>query len=606
MPVIQQERGQRTIKGLPPRWGARAYRELSAARAGQTLGEMPGRYTQLAALLDTVTKAPLPIDATDAQLTILAERSAAECASAGLAKSARSMQADGRVLDISVPEITDPKALRARLAWMVVQRGLTPPQIEDDVQFIRRCVDAAWWRRNLRTVHGRAFEHAAVRLGFVSIRAGAYASNETVARHTASKARNARMLANVTMTNEDGYEASLAELAEKSVSNKAIRRGELMLRMKGCEEIANERGDVGVFVTLTCPSKFHAVLAKSGTVNPNFNGATPREAQKYLMAVWACIRAKNDRDGILPYGFRIAEPHHDGCPHWHILMFCPKDKVTRLTRNINVYALAEDGDEPGAKRNRVKIIRIEASKGTAAGYIAKYVGKNIDGEHVGATLDRDGNVVASDLVGDEIIKPAQRVEAWASTWGIRQFQPIGQPPVTVWRELRRVAAEQVQDAPEHVRAAWAACQRERVTDMETGEVITEQAASYGDYIRAQGGVNQGRAYRIGVAAPVELREGRYGLAERPMPKGVYCKAAPDTVYASTRYEWKRSQVTAANGSPWTRVNNCTVEPAQDAPHWEKSALWQMEYPPLDESEYFASFDFSYFDSAECRKHYLKE
>jgi hypothetical protein len=588
MPVIQQERGHRTIKGLPPRWGARAYRELSAARAGQTLGEMPGRYTGLAGLLDAVTSAPLPIDATDAQLCILAERSAAECTS-------------------MAQLITDSKALRARLAWMVANRGLTPPQITDDRQFMLRCLDAAWWRRNLRTVHGRMFEHAAVRLGFVSLRTGAYASNETVARHAAAKQRNARTLANVTMSNEHGDEFTLAELALKSISNKGIRRGELMLRMKGCEEVAQDLGDVGVFVTLTCPSKFHAVLAKSGTVNPNYNDQSPIEAQAYLTRVWACIRSALHRYGVRPYGFRIAEPHHDGCPHWHLLLFVPKHKARRLSHTIRQYALAEDGSEPGAKRNRVKIVRIEASKGTAAGYIAKYVGKNIDGEHVGVTLDRDGQVVpAVELAGDEIVKPAQRVEAWASTWGIRQFQPIGQPPVTVWRELRRVRAEQVQDAPEHIRAAWAACQRVTSTDEETGEVSTEQAASYSAYIRAQGGVNMGRNYSIGVAAPLEMREGRYGLAERPMPKGIYCKTAPETVYASTRYEWKRAGVAAAKAAPWTRVNNCTVDPALEAPHWESSAVWQVDYPPLDESDYFANFDFSYFDTAECRKHYKKE
>ncbi|WP_229490824.1 replication endonuclease [Pseudoduganella namucuonensis] len=565
------------------------------------MGEMTERYKRLAVLLDAVTNAPIPLDCTDAQLCIAAERYAAECASAGTRKEADTLVGD-RVLRVETPEITDPKALRARMAWMVANRGLEAPKIADDVQFIRRCVDPGWWRVNLRRVHGRTFEHAAIRLGFVHVRAGAYASNETVQRRQAQNTRNARALNAINMVNEDGHEFTLAELAARGVGNKAIRRGELMLRMAGCEAIANQLGHVGVFVTLTAPSKYHAVLAKSGTANPNYNGATPREAQAALMDVWACVRAKNHRDGISPCGFRIAEPHHDGCPHWHLLLFVPAAQVTRLQRNLRVYALAEDREEAGAAKNRIKIVRIEADKGTAAGYIAKYVAKNIDDEHVGEHVDVDGNVIERDLVGDQIIKPSQRVEAWASCWGIRQFQAVGQPPVTVWRELRRVAEEQVAAAPEHVRAAWAACQRVTTTDAETGEVIVQHAADFADYIRAQGGVNQGRAYRVGLAVRTELREGRYGLAERPAPVGIYCKAMPDAVYASTRHQWQRSGGAAAIGRTWSSVNNCTVPPVETAPFWEVDTPWPVEIPPHDDSEYFAAFDFAYFDTDEYKTH----
>lgn len=578
MPTIQQENGRRTVAGLPLRWGIRAYAQLKAAQAG-VIGPMPAKYTTLAAMLDQITAAPLPLDATDAQLCVYAQRFADECS-------------------IQAAMLHDLKAIRARLAGMVVTRGLTPPAIEDDRQFLLRCVDAAWWRRNLRRVHGRAFEHGAIRLGFVSVRAGAYASNETVARRVAQNRRNAAGLAAIKMVNEDGAEFTLAELAAKGVGNKAIRRGELMLRMAGCEAIAVEQGHVGLFVTLTAPSKYHAMLAKSGTMNPNYDGATPRQAQAYLQEVWACIRAKNHRDGIAPYGFRIAEPHHDGCPHWHILMFVPADQVDQLNDTMRAYALAEDGDEPGARRNRVKIVRIEADKGTAAGYIAKYVGKNIDGEHVGEHRDAAGNVVESDLVGDQVIAPSQRVEAWAAQWGIRQFQAIGQPPVTVWRELRRVEAERVAGAPQHVQDAWSACQRVTSVDPDTGEVIVEHAADFGAYIRAQGGVNTGRHYRIGVAERVEMREGRYGLAERPVPAGVYCRAMPAAVFASTRHSWKRAGVAVAVAldRPWSPVNNCTDE----APFWEAAAAYSGDIAPHDDSEYFANFDFAYFDTDEYK------
>ncbi|MFT4756961.1 MAG: hypothetical protein ACI91R_001611, partial [Vicingaceae bacterium] len=90
--------------------------------------------------------------------------------------------------------------------------------------------------------------------------------------------------------------------------------------------------------------------------------------------------------------------------------------------------------EKGAQQKRVVTEHIDSSKGSAVGYIAKYIAKNIDGENVGA-----------DLYGFDAIDSATRIRAWASTWKIRQFQSIGGPSVIVWREARKFSRQELSE-----------------------------------------------------------------------------------------------------------------------------------------------------------------
>lgn len=438
---------------------------------------------------------------------------------------------------------------------------------------VARATDARWWRRQLRKTVGRARECGSIRLGMVHYRGEPYASNESVIGRIAQNRRNALALESVLMENEAGQQFTLAQLAEKGTSNKQIRRGELMLRINGFETIARECGDAGIFITWTCPSKYHARIkggTGGGAENPKYAGLDPREANQYLGRVTALARSALARRGLALYGFRIAEPHHDGCPHWHMLLFVRAtdkfktpwitDLAGRVIRIMQRYAWREDRGESGAFKYRLDAKRIDWAKGSAAGYIAKYVAKNIDGAHVGEHKTLEGYNVQTDKEGEQYLTPSARVETWAACWGIRQFQQWGGAPVSIWRELRRIKKEMVQGAPDSMRKAWDAVQK----------IEGEKRADWAQYLKAQGGAIVPRKNLvITLAKDKKTVIGRYGESVQVVPYGVRCAHLAGVVYASVRHVWRQVEkvrgvavavgvaVAGAFAVPRTRVNNCT-------------------------------------------------
>lgn len=477
-------------------------------------------------------------------------------------------------------------AILEAVAGLCARRGIAPPTGDTQQEQIARAVDKAWWRRHLRTEFKRRFEHTAIQLGLTYATCDPYVSRETAIMQEQQNRANAELLESRTATNEHGQTFTVAELADKGTANKTNRRNELMTRIRGFEEIAERARHVGMFWTITCPSEFHSV----GGTNPNYNGATPREAQAYLVHVWALIRSALARQGLKTYGFRIAEPHTDGCPHWHMLLFVapteqPKDwhppmatpyiqrtseeAAQRIRRVITLYARYHSPHEAGAKRNRVKLVRIEAGKGTAAGYIAKYVSKNIDGTNVGthkAFENGETYHVAPDRFGDLEITPSARVTYWSQVWGIRQFQQIGGAPVGVWRELRRVKEEAVRAAPEAIKDAWRACQK-----IESDDPAISKQADFAAYVMAQGGPVVGRNTAIKIAARQVEIKGRYATYTDEKPVGVFATAFPNEVFEGVHYRWTVEGKNESGGVrftlPRTGVNNCT-QPGP-APFWTK-------------------------------------
>jgi hypothetical protein len=168
---------------------------------------------------------------------------------------------------------------------------------------------------------------------------GIYCSDLTALNRQFQKQQQEEMLKSLTMTNELGEQFSLYDLSQVNVSNPEIRRNELMTRARGFEDMALDFGHEGVFVTLTCPSKYHNAYSKSGQRNPNWQGLMPYDGQQYLCKTWSRIRAELARKNIEIYGLRIAEPQHDGTPHWHMMLFMEKHRIDDFKLIITRYSL---------------------------------------------------------------------------------------------------------------------------------------------------------------------------------------------------------------------------------------------------------------------------
>jgi hypothetical protein len=448
------------------------------------------------------------------------------------------------------------------------------PVEEQLAGMVKRASCAHWWRRQVRRAAVRKREAQAQARGLISVRTSQpYVTDETLRARIKRQASNRAILEATEIESPDGEVINLWAAVDASTANKAVRRGELMTRIRGCDEWAQARGLAGIFTTNTLPSRFHAQRFKGGR-NPTWDGSTPRDGQRWLCKTWARVRAALHRERIGVFGFRIAEPHHDGCPHWHMLLWAEPEKLARLQALMRAHWLKDDGDEPGAEKHRVKVERLDPKKGSAAAYVSKYIAKNIDDAGaVGTEGHRD------DFGGEqvEIIEggnKAARVEAWAGEWGIRQFQAIGQPPVTVWRELRRVDSQAVEGMSHRVRKAHEAVNRDG-----------DRRACWRAYMDAQGGAMVGRGYGVRVIEETEGREGRYGTTYLPRPVGVYDAERPQVLAPSNRKQWRPkghwgaderqhaskglsgwardtylglwARAAQPTAQPWTRVINCT-------------------------------------------------
>ncbi|KFK93354.1 MULTISPECIES: replication endonuclease [unclassified Serratia (in: enterobacteria)] len=417
---------------------------------------------------------------------------------------------------------------------------------------LSRMVNSEWWERQLKAQRTRWREALLIAAGEVNRNKHPYASKQAIRDVQARRLANMEYLKGCDLENvATGERFDLIDKVMASISNPEIRRMELMSTIAGIEKYAASQKHVGMFITITTPSKYHPtrVVGKKDSTKIQFNhnwdveAFSPKDGQRYLVGIWSKIRTAFKDRGLSVYGMRVVEPHHDGTPHWHMMLFCERQQRQPIIDIMRRYALKEDGDERGAAKNRFDCKHL--NKGGAAGYIAKYIAKNIDGYALDGEIDHDTGKPLRDM--------AAAVTSWASTWRIPQFKSLGVPTMGAYREcradcLRRISLAEIFD--ERVEAVRAAA----------------SAGDFAAYIAGQGGANVPRDVQtVRVARKVADEPNAYD-EEVQKVVGIFAPhLGSGHVFETRTTEWRivRKAVDvepltlkSASGAPRSPVNNC--------------------------------------------------
>ena len=502
----------------------------------ENLRELTRRFNQLA-------------DSTDEDIDLLAQ-DIAIYANAALAEVSETCAVLSSV-DYSKRMVREGSRLIAYFGLIAPWASRRKMPLDEMAASIRKILDDRFWSRLLRKYARRWREHLHIAFGDVRRDASPYCSKNHVKQWDARRKRSREIMSRLELEDQvTGERMSLIEQIDKSVSNPEKRRVELMTRIGGFEKVATESGYAGSFFTLTAPSKYHAYTA-FGHRNHKWNGASPRRSQRYLNQIWQQIRAELARREIPVFGLRVAESHHDGTPHWHGLLFTAPEHTAELKEVMEDYATREDAEEltgKSGKQPRFELKPIDPALGSATGYVVKYISKNIDGYALDGESDHES--------GRPLKETAKHATAWASCWGIRQFQFLGGAPVSVWRELRRLRNQELADKVSPVfgelhRAAHAGDWQGYIT-LQGGPFVSRsrlvlrawyqyknEPTSYGEYQKAI----KGLVMPASSIPPVETRPHSYRIVKMK-PK---FSDRVDPVF----------DLKGASAPSWTRVNNCT-------------------------------------------------
>lgn len=278
---------------------------------------------------------------------------------------------------------------------------------------------------------------------------------------------------------DGGPAVSLAMIKDASERAHLAR---MYVMTKGLEEIGTRMGLVPVFLTLTLPPEYHphptarrraddademddgddevvpwwdaeedpwwrAYLGRSWTASYG-----PLMACTTLQETWALLRSQLHNRGVSPIGLRVTEPHADGCPHMHAMLWVQGDQVATVSETLDrcLPWQAPGGVTETGLKGRCIVVdakayeaeqaaqgKADARGASAAGYLLKYIRKSMAAVDVSP---REREAAAEFAKRKTQMEAAQRkwdrVRAQMSELGVRRLGFLGVHGIQrIWQRI---------------------------------------------------------------------------------------------------------------------------------------------------------------------------
>lgn len=350
----------------------------------------------------------------------------------------------------------------------------------------------------------------------------------------------------------EAHEAHLSQRAVRTgdqvrtldeICNTSHKRvSELYVFSLGIDKLALEQGKHYMMITLTCPSHMHPRPKFKKSSGDKWDGSiTSKEAYQFLNQRNEAAKRRLSNKGISfnkgdAYGITVVEPHADGCPHLHLLLYYrPEDQGRIIEEYRKEFSWSEHAIKFSIEDKDYKVGKKKAARGST--YLFKYLSES---------FYSIGDADLNEVTGKQ--GRAKRIAAWRSQINARAFRTFGlRRCATLWRQCRKLRDIKDECGPLLQSAISAACDNDfhRFHDLSRDlKLITEpHQTRYGDAYQRIVGIEDTCGNVRSAAACEVIKLSSIELDLRPNELGLGVK------HSNPRGEQRSRSGSGKNGPP---------------------------------------------------------